>query len=464
MTTNNRLPLLALIAATPAAFAQFAEPGVIVHQEFTGAGQFGWAVSELTDIDGDGAMEAIVAAPSTPGGGRVVVYSGATGDVLMDLAPDGPSEGFGWSVADAGDVDGDGVHDVVVGAPGRGGGAGAVYVFSGAAGTRGDLIRRVDSLNEVEGFGSAVSWLGDTDGDGFGDIVVGASSSDLSDPTSSTSNDGRAYIISGADGSALHTIDGLEAGAQFGAGLGGVGDLNDDGVRDFAVGSPGAARADVYCGVTGEALLGPLEPTERAVSFGTFFTGPAGDTNADGTPDIYVGDFSGGTFGHFYVYSGVDGELLFDVSSVTPGVGFGLGCGRGAGDVDGDGHDDVISGSYLGNQATVFSGRTGEVIRFISYTRPGAQFGFDAVGIGDVTGDGLIDFLVGAAAGNRALIISGAMCPADLDGDGGLTLFDFLEFQNLFDAGDPIADFDGDGSLTIFDFLAFQNAFDAGCA
>ena len=54
-------------------------------------------------------------------------------------------------------------------------------------------------------------------------------------------------------------------------------------------------------------------------------------------------------------------------------------------------------------------------------------------------------------------------CLADLDGDGALTIFDFLEFQNLFDAGDPSADFDGDGALTLFDFLAFQNAFDAGC-
>jgi len=54
-------------------------------------------------------------------------------------------------------------------------------------------------------------------------------------------------------------------------------------------------------------------------------------------------------------------------------------------------------------------------------------------------------------------------CRADLDGDGSLTIFDFLAFQNLFDAGDPVADFDGDGSLTIFDFLAFQNDFDAGC-
>ncbi|MFI4914983.1 MAG: GC-type dockerin domain-anchored protein [Phycisphaerales bacterium JB060] len=54
-------------------------------------------------------------------------------------------------------------------------------------------------------------------------------------------------------------------------------------------------------------------------------------------------------------------------------------------------------------------------------------------------------------------------CPPDIDGDGDLTIFDFLEFQNLFDAGDLQADFDGDGDLTIFDFLEFQNQFDAGC-
>jgi hypothetical protein len=63
---------------------------------------------------------------------------------------------------------------------------------------------------------------------------------------------------------------------------------------------------------------------------------------------------------------------------------------------------------------------------------------------------------------NVSLVLAAA-CLADLDGDGALTIFDFLLFQNLFDAGDPLADFDGDGSLTIFDFLAFQNAFDAGC-
>ena len=56
-----------------------------------------------------------------------------------------------------------------------------------------------------------------------------------------------------------------------------------------------------------------------------------------------------------------------------------------------------------------------------------------------------------------------ATCYADFDGDGELTIFDFLAFQNAFDAGDATADCDGDGSLTLFDFLCFQNEFDAGC-
>ncbi|MEQ8317201.1 MAG: GC-type dockerin domain-anchored protein [Phycisphaerales bacterium] len=63
----------------------------------------------------------------------------------------------------------------------------------------------------------------------------------------------------------------------------------------------------------------------------------------------------------------------------------------------------------------------------------------------------------------ESMEIAGDACTADFDGDGELTLFDFLAFQNAFDAGDPAADFDGDGDLTLFDFLAFQNAFDAGC-
>jgi hypothetical protein len=73
--------------------------------------------------------------------------------------------------------------------------------------------------------------------------------------------------------------------------------------------------------------------------------------------------------------------------------------------------------------------------------------------------DGVIVDSDQAGIRNNRFII----CAADLDGDAQLTIFDFLAFQNLFDAGDLLADFDGDGELTIFDFLEFQNQFDAGC-
>ena len=70
---------------------------------------------------------------------------------------------------------------------------------------------------------------------------------------------------------------------------------------------------------------------------------------------------------------------------------------------------------------------------------------------------------VGAAGGRAWARWRLDACRVDLDGDGALTILDFLEFQNRFDDRDPAADFDGDGDFTIFDFLAFQNAFDAGC-
>ncbi len=82
---------------------------------------------------------------------------------------------------------------------------------------------------------------------------------------------------------------------------------------------------------------------------------------------------------------------------------------------------------------------------------------------GDLVSDAC-EIAVGAEADvNGDGIPDSCQCLADIDGDGSLTLFDFLAFQNLFDAGDPAADFDGDGERSLFDFLAFQNAFDAGC-
>jgi hypothetical protein len=94
---------------------------------------------------------------------------------------------------------------------------------------------------------------------------------------------------------------------------------------------------------------------------------------------------------------------------------------------------------------------------------------------GDLLGEGwwLMDMQVHTSAGDPELVEQGQLyalfnpfsaCRADFDGSGELDIFDFLAFQNAFDAGDLAADLDGDSSLTLFDFLAFQNTFDAGCA
>ncbi|MEO1278606.1 MAG: GC-type dockerin domain-anchored protein [Planctomycetota bacterium] len=89
--------------------------------------------------------------------------------------------------------------------------------------------------------------------------------------------------------------------------------------------------------------------------------------------------------------------------------------------------------------------------------------GWDDGGLRGLYAVGGPEFIEGRFIGNVPRWPGCLPCQADLDGDGELTIFDFFEFQNLFDAADPRADFDGDGSLTIFDFLAFQSAFDAGC-
>jgi hypothetical protein len=121
---------------------------------------------------------------------------------------------------------------------------------------------------------------------------------------------------------------------------------------------------------------------------------------------------------------------------------------------------EVLGQTFEGEQSLV-----GITVRFAAT--------FDAgIGADDVAYFNIRDivlspsFLVGSlrfTEGSAVIERLEDVCRADLDGDGSLTLFDFLAFQNAFDMGDPIADFDGDGDLTLFDFLAFQNAFAAGC-
>jgi hypothetical protein len=410
---------------------EFVEPEVTVLHSFTGAGSFGWAVSELADVDGDGAMEAMAGAPFDPAAGenagRVAVYSGASGAPLF--AWDGePGAALGYALADAGDVDGDAVPDVIVGAPGFSG-PGHAHVFSGADA---ELLHMFSGEADGDSLGSAVAGAGDVDGDGHADLLVGAET----DPTGGM-NAGRVYLYSGADYSPLWTREGDAVGGFFGSGTARLGDVDGDGVVDVVVGSRQAGpmmkgRVYVLSGVDGADVYAPREADPTGGNLGHFFVGGLGDLDGDGAPEVYGGDYGDGgrgpATGKAYVWSGATGERLYTFAGEQAGDG--LGCGRGAGDADGDGVPDIATGSYSSSPngvksagyITVWSGKTGDKIRTITGTTAGEQIGFDVVTLGDVDGDQRDDLVLSGANGNRVYIVAGALAgPADTTGGGSET-------------------------------------------
>src|SRR3954449_12540902 len=156
---------LALAAPAPAN-AGFKEPVHVLWQHTGSAGNFfGWAVSPLADVDHDGAADAIIGEPGFAQG-TTWLLSGATGAVLRSF-PGEPGDANGYAIADAGDTNRDGYHDVISGAPGQTADAvGRAYLYSGRDGR---LLHVFTGLATAEAFGSAVSSAGDVDRDGRAD-------------------------------------------------------------------------------------------------------------------------------------------------------------------------------------------------------------------------------------------------------------------------------------------------------
>jgi hypothetical protein len=371
-----------------------------------GGVQLGWAVSELTDIDGDGVTDLIVSDDLFAGEGAAFVFSGATGALIHTLSG-GPGR-FGYAIADAGDVDADGTHDIVAGQPG----ANSARVFSGLTG---EEILTLTSPS-FEAVGVAVSSAGDINADGHADLLVGAQFG-----SANGLNAGRAYIFSGADGSVLRAYDGSAAGDLFGTATDWVADIDGDGHVEHAIGARDAGKWDdggvwVYSGRTG-ALLWSFRGPKQGDELGSFFVAGLDDLTGDGVPDVYAGDYAATTNGRLsgeaYVLSGADGSVFRTRSGDSAKDG--LGPGREGGDLDGDGVQDLVVGSWTSSDAVdgggkfqVFSGADGSTLGTVLGTTPGTNLGFDAVGIGDVDGDGTPDLLVSAARGAVAYVVSGA--------------------------------------------------------
>lgn len=404
--------VLATSTAAASASGTFVQPVHVLHTfhgPTTGKGAFfGWAVSELRDVNGDGVTDAVIG--EVDGGsnsqGQVWVYSGRTGHLLFRRSGR-PGEQDGYAIADAGDVNGDGVTDVVSGAPGQGSDIGHAYVYSGADGR---TLVRLRGHRHGDMFGAAVSSAGDVNGDGVPDLLVGA-------PGTGT-DVGHAYVISGRTFRTIRVLTAHRRADEFGDGVAHAADLNGDGVPDLIVGAsgknPGHGAVYVYSGRTGK-LLFRIRGERGNAAFGQFFVAGVGDVNGDGVPDIYVGDYAsnnaGAAGGFAAVYSGVDGARLH---AWRGAAGEGMGPGRSAGDVNGDGVPDIIVGNYTSSDGAhgagkvqIFSGATGKRLRTITSTTAGENFGFDAVGIGDTNGNGTPDFLISAASLDTVYIVDG---------------------------------------------------------
>ncbi len=327
------------------------------------------------------------------------------------LAPTGENAGaqLGLFVSDAGDVNGDGIDDFIVGAPGArtgGVGAGQAWVYFGgpALDAAPDLVLSGESAGDQ--FGTSARGCGDVNGDSYDDIVVGAPHNDAAG-----SNAGRAYVYFGGpslDAVADIVISGVADNAQLGYAVAGAGDVNGGG-DDLLIGAPSNTgshgRAYVYFG--GAALDGVADVTlaDPSNGFLGWSVGPAGDFDGDGWDDVLVG---GNTQTHAFLFRGGPGfdgvaDLVFAGDSGSNRFGYGL---APAGDVNGDGYADVIIGDMHNSAGNAYAGRAD-----VYFGGPGADgqadlvftgttyygiFGRTVAGGGDLNGDGFDDLVIGA--------------------------------------------------------------------
>ncbi len=360
--------------------------------------QFGWIARNLGDVDGDKVADVVTSAPTAGAGqtaGRIYVYSTKTGKRLWS-ADGAEGDQLGTGIEAAGDTNKDGIPDVIAAAPG--GGYAKIY-----SGRDGRVLRTLTAEARGDMFGRHAEGVGDVDRDGYADVIVGAPGNNAAGPGA-----GRAYVYSGKTGAVLLTLSGERAGDGFGSAVAGatIGKRILLLVGAPAAGDKHAGRTYVYDALSAKPkFVIDADDTGRALC-GMFLSVP-GDVDGDGVPDVYASDWAnaakGPSTGRVYLHSGADGRRLFTFTGETAGDGLGTSPSV-AGDVDGDGHADLIVGAWQysgaaigGGRAYLYSGKDGRLMKTFTCRIPGDTFGFDAVTLGDVDGDGTSDFLITSA-------------------------------------------------------------------
>ena len=408
--------------------------------------QLGAAVAGAGDVNGDGYADIIVGAPNSAndhlseglaflwlGGANGLGSSGTPLNIDWYAESNQATAHLGESVAAAGDVDGDGYADVIIGAPLYDGGSadeGAAFLWHGGPGDLGATGTPANADWSAEGnqatadFGRAVGTAGDLNGDGFAEIVVGA---DLYD--GGQANEGKAFVYKGTgtgpETIAFWTAESNQANAGFGRSVGTAGDVNGDGFGDLLVGAwlhdngqADEGRAFLYLGSGGgpeDVAAWVAESNSLDANFGVSVAS-AGDVNGDGYSDIIVGAYNyNSAEGRVYVYAGQSvaptSVPIWTAESNQAGSWFGFSAGS-AGDVNGDGYSDVVVGApRYHNAQNLEVGRAFVWYGSASGLGPNGTpanadwsvesdqvsfFGGSVGTAGDVNGDGFSDVIIGA--------------------------------------------------------------------
>ena len=455
------------------------------------ASYYGSSVAAAGDVNGDGFSDIIIGAffydnIFSPNLGAAFIYSGGVSGIqhTPSMTIFGKHEGskFGYSVSSAGDINGDGYSDVIIGSPSYANGQndeGAVSVH--LASSEGQGIQNQEKAliegGQVGGaFGRSVACAGDVNGDGFSDVIVGEPYRD----NGANLQEGRAIVYFGSVSANLNPksiISSSQAEAELGISVASAGDVNGDGFSDIMIGAPSYDKNGIDDGIAlvfhGSPVSVEMNPaahiSANQESELGYTVSSAGDVNGDGFDDVIVGapyyDWYAAERGVAFVYfSNKKGVNVLDVQAISEGealVHFGYSV-SGAGDVNGDGYDDVIVGvpdiNFNGvgqsGAAFIYYGSPSELNNnpgHVSLSKPGAKLGESVCSAGDLNADGFDDVIVGiphysdAVISNRGAFMIAYGSKTGIKNGAG-TIITGTQSSSLF--GNSVAgagDIDGDG-------------------